>query len=57
MEKYKVVGGIITIFLLVIIYSVITKKETKGIIGVDIEEDSVKIVTFNLRYGKFYILF
>jgi len=52
MGKYQVIGGIVASILLLILYFSINKKKYEGIIGVDIEEDSVKIITFNLRYGS-----
>jgi len=53
MEKSKIFGWLSVSALLVTLYFLFNKKpKYQGIIGVDTDEDTVKIVTFNLRYGS-----
>jgi len=51
MGKSKTVVFTLTVILLLLFLTSFQRKEHIPIIGIDTEEDSVKIITFNLRYG------
>ena len=53
MGKIQNVSIAVVIIIMLILFSSFRRKKPQGIIGVDIEEDSVKIITFNLRYGVY----
>ncbi|ORX83582.1 DNase I-like protein [Anaeromyces robustus] len=52
MGKGKVIGISLSVLLMIALYFSFNRNEYEGIIGEDIYKDSVKIISFNLRYGR-----
>jgi len=52
MGKIQSIGITAGIILFLLFFVSFRRDKPEGIIGVDIETDSVKIISFNLRYGK-----
>jgi len=56
MGKIQSIGITAGIILFLLFFVSFRRDKPEGIIGVDIETDSVKIISFNLRYGMCFIL-